>query len=297
MTQLQARGSDCRPFWIVNAVSAQGDAAVVAMAASRDAVIGVVADFGAATALPKPERLQPMQMLGVEWGVAKIHAPEVWALGFTGQGVVVGGQDTGYTWDHPALKSAYRGWDGAQADHNYNWHDAIHAEVTNGSASAVPWDDDNHGTHTMGTMVGLDGANQVGVAPGARWIGCRNMAYGDGTYTRYLECFEWMLVLSAHPALKGQVDRIESLLERTAQPCGQSPDNTYGWGRVDALAAVGLGDSDGDSLPNWWEYVFGLNPAQAGDAADDPDKDGMSTWQEWICNTDPTLSICRKRRF
>ena len=56
------------------------------------------------------------------------------------------------------------------------------------------------------------------------------------------------LVLSAHPALKGQVDRIETLLERTAQPCSSSPDNTYGWGRVDALAAVGLADSDADGL-------------------------------------------------
>ena len=37
----------------------------------------------------------------------------VWALGFTGQGVVIGGQDTGYEWDHPALKSQYRGWNGS----------------------------------------------------------------------------------------------------------------------------------------------------------------------------------------
>ena len=34
----------------------------------------------------------------------------------------------------------------------------------------------------MGTMVGDDGAgNQIGVAPGAKWIGCRNMDGGVGT--------------------------------------------------------------------------------------------------------------------
>ncbi|MCB0571059.1 MAG: S8 family peptidase [Phaeodactylibacter sp.] len=46
----------------------------------------------------------------------------------------------------------------------------------------------------MGTMVGDDGgANQIGVAPGAHWIGCRNMERGWGTLSSYLECFEWFL--------------------------------------------------------------------------------------------------------
>jgi uncharacterized repeat protein (TIGR01451 family) len=43
-------------------------------------------------------------------------------------------------------------------------------------------------------MVGDDGAgNQVGMAPGARWIGCRNMEQGWGTSTTYSECFEWFI--------------------------------------------------------------------------------------------------------
>ncbi len=62
----------------------------------------------------------------VPWGVQRIRAPEVWSLGFTGEGVVVAGQDTGYQWDHPALRQQYRGWDGSTANHDYNWHDAIH---------------------------------------------------------------------------------------------------------------------------------------------------------------------------
>ena len=40
--------------------------------------------------------------------------------------MVIGGEDTGYQWDHPILKPQYRGWNGSTADHNYNWHDAIH---------------------------------------------------------------------------------------------------------------------------------------------------------------------------
>lgn len=145
---------------------------------------------------------------GVEWGISMIRADEVWAMGFKGQGVVIGGQDTGYEWDHPALKKKYRGWDEATqaVSHDYHWHDAIHSisPLNNDSVSVpennpcgldspVPCDDNNHGTHTMGTMVGEDGENQIGVAPGARWIACRNMERGYGSPFTYLECFQWLL--------------------------------------------------------------------------------------------------------
>jgi serine protease AprX len=143
---------------------------------------------------PDPDALQTLR--GVEWNVDKINAPAAWALGYTGQGVVVAGADTGYQWDHPALKPQYRGWNGITVTHDYNWHDAIHDSSYNscGNDSPAPCDDHGHGTHTMGTMVGDDGAgNQVGVAPGAQWIGCRNMAGGYGTPARYIECFEFFL--------------------------------------------------------------------------------------------------------
>jgi subtilisin family serine protease len=132
----------------------------------------------------------------IEWGVNMIRAPEVWAEGFDGQGVVIAGQDTGYDWDHPALINHYRGWNGSVATHDYNWHDSIHNSSGNpcGNDSPQPCDDHGHGTHTAGTFAGSDGgANQIGVAPGAKWIGCRNMNSGDGTPARYIECMEFFL--------------------------------------------------------------------------------------------------------
>jgi subtilisin family serine protease len=141
--------------------------------------------------------------MGVEWNVARINANAVWGLGYTGEGVVVAGQDTGYDWDHPALIDQYRGTNGVTATHHYNWHDAIHEDDPNtepgnscGFDLSAPCDDDDHGhgTHTMGTIVGDDGgANQIGVAPGAEWIGCRNMEEGWGTPASYAECFEFFL--------------------------------------------------------------------------------------------------------
>ena len=105
--------------------------------------------------------------------------------------------DTGVDWNHPALLPQYRGWDGAAASHAYNWHDAIHdADPLNacGSNSPEPCDDQGHGTSVAGLAVGDDGGeNRIGVAPGARWIGCRNMNIGAGTPARYIECFEFFL--------------------------------------------------------------------------------------------------------
>jgi len=112
-----------------------------------------------------------------------------------GQGIVVGAEDTGYRWDHNALKPHYRGWNGSTADHNYNWHDSIHSGGGScGANSTQPCDDNGHGTHTVGTATGDDGAgNQIGMAPGAKWIGCRNMDQGNGTPATYTECFEFFL--------------------------------------------------------------------------------------------------------
>ena len=133
----------------------------------------------------------------VEPGITYTHAPDVWASGFTGQGSVVAGADAGYRWTHNALKGKYRGWDGTTANHNYNWHDSIHSPATGGSCgpdSIQPCDDHGHGTHTMGIPVGDRGAlARTGMAPGAKWIGCRNMDQGNGTPARYIECMEFFL--------------------------------------------------------------------------------------------------------
>jgi serine protease AprX len=120
---------------------------------------------------------------------------------------VVGSADTGQRWTHNALKPHYRGWNGTVADHNYNWHDSIHDSVGNpcGNDSLFPCDDYFHGSHTTGTAIGDDGAgNQIGMAPGAKWIGCRNMDEGVGTPARYIECMEWFL--APYPIGGGQGD-------------------------------------------------------------------------------------------
>jgi len=198
--QLESLGVKHRAYYIVNAFAAEGDRAVVDALAARADVLSIESDRAFRVNLEQPSTRAPGAPSAIEWNISKINAPSLWNLGFTGQGIVLGNADTGIQWDHPALKPNYRGWDGALADHNYSWWDAIHSDLSgNGSNPcgfdlAAPCDDYGHGTHTLGTGIGDDGAgNQVGVAPGAKWIACRNMEQGWGSPSTYLECFQFFL--------------------------------------------------------------------------------------------------------
>lgn len=198
LAELERIGLPYRSYWIANLVWVRGDRQAVERLARRPDVARLYANPRARMMPPEASAgvPQPQSVEAVEWNIAHVNADDVWALGFTGQGVVIGGQDTGYEWGHPALIEPYRGWDGATANHNYNWHDAIHEDNgvnPCGFDSPTPCDDNRHGTHTMGTMVGLDGSDQIGMAPGAEWIGCRNMENGWGTPETYIECYQWFI--------------------------------------------------------------------------------------------------------
>ena len=188
---LDAQGVMYKSFWIVNALWVRGDINLLQQLAQRADIAHIYAN--PKVKLDEPERStilsSPQSPESIEWNVLKVNADDVWAAGYSGQNVVVGGQDTGYAWDHPAIVAQYRGSDGMPVDHNYNWHDAT------GGSPNTPVDPQGHGTHTMGTIVGDDGgSNQIGVAPGARWIGCRNMdANGVGTPATYIECYQWFV--------------------------------------------------------------------------------------------------------
>jgi subtilisin family serine protease len=196
---LGERKVEHRAFYIVNIIWVKGNLDLAQAMAARPEVSRVEGN-PQITNLPNPlpvteEPSQPDSPAAIEQGVTYTRAPEVWTLGFIGQGMVVAGADTGYRWTHAAIKNKYRGWNGAVANHDFNWHDSIHSGGGScGPNSIQPCDDNGHGTHTIGTAVGDDGGtNQIGMAPGAKWIGCRNMNQGVGTPATYIECFEFFL--------------------------------------------------------------------------------------------------------
>jgi serine protease AprX len=193
---LEQRRLQYRQYRIANMIWVSGKEEDVLALAGRPEIARVAANpsvpLEKTVFLPRPEG--GACPAAVSSGVAHTGAPALWAQGIDGTGAVVAGADTGYDWDHPALQNAYRGWNGSAASHAYNWHDAIHTGGgICGANSPQPCDDDDHGTHTMGTMLGDNGTQIMGMAPGARWMACRNMDRGNGTPARYAECYEFFL--------------------------------------------------------------------------------------------------------
>lgn len=196
---LQARGLPFHSYVVANALWSNIDRAALVWMLQQEEVLRIEAN---PTLYLRPVTTPELALREqITWGISKIKADSVWALGFRGKGVVVGGQDTGIEWDNPYLKNAYRGWNGASANHNYNWYDAIHnisplnQDSLNpcGLEVKAPCDDDDHGTHTVGTMIGKLNDLTIGVAPEAKYIGCRCMERGWGSPQTYLECFDWFL--------------------------------------------------------------------------------------------------------
>lgn len=161
LSYLDKEGVSYVSFWINNSVYVlDGNMKLVESLADRSDVAYLYGDRE--VELQLPVAVEPTTEASVlEWGVERVNADDVWATGNTGQGIVVANIDTGVRWTHNALVNQYRG---SAGNHDYHWWDPD-------GVFAVPTDGNDHGTHTMGTMVGDDGAgNQIGVAPGATWI-------------------------------------------------------------------------------------------------------------------------------
>ncbi|MEV5962069.1 S8 family serine peptidase [Kribbella sp. NPDC051952] len=185
--ELDAQHVKYQSFWGTNAIRIEsGSLALAQSLATHIEVEGLYAPV--AIEVPKvTQGTAEHEVNAVEWGIANIKADQVWSqYGDKGEGIVVASIDTGVQYDHPALVKQYRGNNGdGTFDHNYNWFDAA------GTSPNAPSDGNGHGTHTMGTMVGDDGAgNQVGVAPGVKWIAANGCCPSDAAL---INSGQWML--------------------------------------------------------------------------------------------------------
>ena len=248
---LQAQGLSFESYWISNLLVVD---APVAMADRLRILPGVIRVYREPRLTRSPEPPAVAKGTATTANLALIRVPAVWALGVRGAGAVVAGADTGFDWTHPALTASYRGRSGDTVDHDHHWHDAVdEASAPCAPGSTAPCDSGTHGTQTMGIMVGDDGAgNAVGVAPEARWIGCRNMGSESGTLGAFLACFQWFM---APTALDGGAPRPElaphvinnSWVCVPSEGCGdvndllQAVSNT----RAAGIVVVGAGGNSG----------------------------------------------------
>jgi hypothetical protein len=172
------------PYYLENAMEVRGGMLIRLFLMTRSEVERVIPSPRLRAVppdeiVPGPEPAPNENTIG--WNVRMIGAVNVWdEFGARGQGIVVGQSDSGVDGDHPAIHDQYRGLD--QGD-DYNWFDPW-------DGTTSPNDEGGHGTHTMGTILGADG---IGVAPEAQWIGCVNLDRNLGNPALYLDCMQFML--------------------------------------------------------------------------------------------------------
>ncbi|SEH03392.1 Serine protease, subtilisin family [Nonomuraea solani] len=183
---LDARSADYTSYWIVNAVRVTADEKLAAEIAKLPEVDRL--DPVRTLTLPKPiSGKAEAKVNAIEWNIDRVGAPRVWnELGNRGEGIVIAHIDSGAQFDHPDLVASYRGTnpDGTFT-HDYNWFDPARV-----CPSSAPCDNNDHGTHTMGTMTG---ANGIGVAPGAKWIAAKGCEVNTCTDASLLASGQWML--------------------------------------------------------------------------------------------------------
>lgn len=137
------------------------------------------APTAAAPAAPAaPAAAAPPLAPSPEPNLVQLQAPQLWAAGFNGSGVLIGTLDSGVWWQHPDLVN--RVWinPGEIAgnllddDHNGFVDDVRGWDFLNGSPDVTSTD--NHGTQTAGIAVGdgSSGLRLTGMAPGARLLVC-----------------------------------------------------------------------------------------------------------------------------
>lgn len=192
---LDTVGISYTPYYLVNAIEVEAGPIVRLWLTTRPEVDRILEDV-VLRPLPAPvptatgEANAPSEP---QWNLTLIGADRVWSeFGITGEGIVVGQSDSGVQGDHPELAPTYRGQDGS---HNYNWYDPW-------NHTTQPTDIGGHGTHTLGSIVG----QTVGVAPGASWYGCVNLARNLGNPALYLDCLQFMLApfpLDGNPLADG----------------------------------------------------------------------------------------------
>lgn len=141
---------------------------------------------------------------GDDWNLNAINAPEVWAHGYTGEGIVVAVLDTGVDYNHTDLNaniwvnSGEIAGDGIDNDGN-GYVDDVRGWNFDANNNE-PMDRDGHGTHVAGTIAGEKNSFGVtGVAYNAEIMAVKVLGDdGSGTYTAIADGIRYAVDNGAH---------------------------------------------------------------------------------------------------
>jgi len=237
----EGKVEDVTPFWLANMVGASVKEELLYDLACRADVYAVYYD--------REEKLIEPVSFGTpdygslskaQWNLTMIKADSAWAMGYTGEGVLVANLDTGVEADHPSLHDNWRGFDPRYAGHpEWAWRDSL-------TQTTYPWDSSYHGTHTMGSQCGIDSntGDTIGVAIGAEWIAASDVDRGGNLAERsgrYIKCLEWLTEPAREQTQPWHIPATvsnswgHSLYNFPNDPC----DDRY-WEVLDNMAAAGI---------------------------------------------------------
>ncbi len=242
-----------KPYWVVNALRVRATKAGIQALAQLPEVgyieeepefhlVHEVADASATPASPTPG-----------WNISKVNADDVWNLGYTGEGVIIGQLDTGVDATHPAFHGRFAGY----------WFDACNGQPN-------PYDDNGHGTHTMGSAIGGDGPgpdpDDIGVAPGAQFTAAKIFA-GNGNACDIMAAFQWYASLVADSGVPVRV--INNSWGSPAQTSLAYWSAVLTWRSLDIIPVFAVGN-DGPGAgtagtPGNYPTVIGVGATDASD--------------------------------
>ena len=224
--------SDVTRFWIVPALTAALTEAEISELSTFPGILNVVADEMVELISPVEVRAADALATASSSHVQMINVPAVWSRGITGLGRLVCSFDTGVESDHPALSG---NWRGTHAPLSASWFSTV-------APLSLPYDKADHGTHTMGIMVGLAGTDTIGVAPGAEWITAGVVDQGkslSATFSDILAAFQWALNPDGDTATT--VDVPDVILNSWGVPASLfSPCDETFFAAIDNVEAAGI---------------------------------------------------------
>ncbi|MDK8100067.1 S8 family serine peptidase [Winkia neuii] len=188
----QGKAKNVESFYIVNAIAAELSGSLIKQISHRTDVKSVRLNKELHQDQPIVSPKEKTDKSGIEWGISAIGAPRVWdELKIDGKGVTVGIIDSGTNYKHPAIATQFNAYD---KDYGLFGVDRSYKDFVTTDRAELTDPSHDHGTHVAGTIVGKAGSkNQIGVAPGAKYVAARAIGTGAGDEADMLRAAEWIM--------------------------------------------------------------------------------------------------------
>jgi subtilisin family serine protease len=217
-------------LWITNAIVVSCDRATLDLLSAREEIDSVWLNSTVKLIQPVDAAYQPgaKKASGNEWNIDLVNVAAVWEkYNLRGEGVLLGHIDTGCDGNHPDCK-----------DKIYAFRDFISGN------NAAPYDDQSHGTHTVGTILGGNASGKfIGAAPRATIAVAKVFdKNGSAKDDAILKAMQWIMDPDGNPNTP-DTPRLVSNSWGSSQLSKTYWDVVYNWRAADIYPLFAAGNS------------------------------------------------------